>query len=109
MADNGELGLAMQRAEELVALEPYRESAYGSLVDLNVACGNRAEALRVYERCLHRLREDLGVAPPRPTFKPCTGGCLWSTIPVDPSVCPDLRGSRCGRVLDAEGSDSRLG
>jgi len=60
---NGEMELAELRAEEAVALDPYRESSYQSLMELHASVGNRAAALRVYERCVIRLRDDLGVSP----------------------------------------------
>jgi len=50
-------------ARELVAAEPYRERAHRLLMEILVARGNTAEALRVYETLRERLREDLGAAP----------------------------------------------
>jgi DNA-binding SARP family transcriptional activator len=54
-----------KRRERLVAshLEPYRETAYLLLMRAKAAAGNRAEALRTYERCRLLLSEDLGVSP----------------------------------------------
>ena len=49
---------------EAVAASPYRESAYRQLMRAQAAAGNRAEALRVYERCRRLLAEEL--AYPRP-------------------------------------------
>lgn len=60
---NGEHGLALRNAEELIALDPYRESGYRRLMRLHAARGDRAMALRVYEDCRQRLRDDLGVGP----------------------------------------------
>jgi DNA-binding SARP family transcriptional activator len=50
-------------AEQAVALEPYRESGYRRLMLLHHRAGDRAEALRVYERCRRLLAEELGTAP----------------------------------------------
>ena len=49
--------------EELVALEPFRESGYRHLMRLHAGRGDRAEALRVYELCRLRLMDELGVGP----------------------------------------------
>jgi SARP family transcriptional regulator, regulator of embCAB operon len=54
---------AVESAEELTSLEPYRESAYRTLMRAHVAAGNDAEALRVYERCRSLLADELGAYP----------------------------------------------
>ena len=54
---------AVRHAREAVAIEPYRETSYQLLMRAHAAVGNRAEALRVYERCRCLLAEELGVAP----------------------------------------------
>jgi DNA-binding SARP family transcriptional activator len=54
---------AVKHAKEAVALEPYRETSYQLLMRAHAAVGNRAEALRVYERCRGLLSEELGVPP----------------------------------------------
>ncbi len=40
-------------AEEAVAIEPFRESAYVLLMAAHTGAGNRGEALRANERCRH--------------------------------------------------------
>jgi DNA-binding SARP family transcriptional activator len=50
-------------AERVIALEPYRESAYVQLMRAHVAAGNTALALATYERLRSRLSEDLGTDP----------------------------------------------
>ncbi|KAA1420985.1 DNA-binding protein [Nocardioides humilatus] len=62
-AANGELSEAVQAAEDLIALEPFRESAYQRLMCALAEAGNRAEAIKVYERCRRVLDEELGVPP----------------------------------------------
>jgi len=62
-AAGGDVGAALRDAAELVALDPYRETGYARLIRLELRAGNRAEALRVHERCRRLLADDLGVAP----------------------------------------------
>jgi YVTN family beta-propeller protein len=50
-------------AEKTIALEPYREAGYRRLMAAHASAGNRAEALRVYERCRRLLVEELGAYP----------------------------------------------
>jgi SARP family transcriptional regulator, regulator of embCAB operon len=54
---------AVKHAEEAVAIEPFRETSYQLLMQAHAEVGNRAEALRVYERCRSLLSEELGVSP----------------------------------------------
>ena len=54
---------AVKHAREVVALEPFRETGYQLLMRAHAVVGNRAEALRVYERCRSLLSEELGVPP----------------------------------------------
>ena len=63
LESNGELALALRNAEELVTLEPFRESGYRHLMRLHASRGDRAEALQVYELCRARLVDELGVGP----------------------------------------------
>lgn len=60
---NGEPSIAIDVAEQLVAIQPFRETGYQLLMRAHAAAGNRAEALRVFERCRNRISEELGVAP----------------------------------------------
>jgi DNA-binding SARP family transcriptional activator len=59
----GEVAQGVAVAEEAVALEPFRETAHRRLMQAHAAAGNRAEALRAYERCRRLLAEELGVDP----------------------------------------------
>lgn len=62
-AAHGEESLAVQCANEILDLEPFRETAYQHLMRLHVQMGNRAEALRVFGRCRELLKEELGASP----------------------------------------------
>jgi YVTN family beta-propeller protein len=60
---SGRAAEAAKWAEQAVALEPFRETGYRRLMEAHAAAGNRAEALRVYERCRRLLAEELGAYP----------------------------------------------
>jgi DNA-binding SARP family transcriptional activator len=62
-AANGESELALAHAREVVRIEPFRESGYRLLMTLLGDLGERAEAMRVYERCRRLLADELGVSP----------------------------------------------
>ena len=62
-AAHGEESLALQYANEMVEIEPFRETAYQHLMRLHVQMGNRAEALRVFGCCRELLKEELGASP----------------------------------------------
>jgi SARP family transcriptional regulator, regulator of embCAB operon len=54
---------AVRHATQAVNLEPFRETSYQLLMQAYAAVGNRAEALRAYERFRKLLSEELGVSP----------------------------------------------
>jgi DNA-binding SARP family transcriptional activator len=62
-AENNEPALAVQYANEIVALEPFRETSYQHLMRLHAAMGNRGEALRVFGQLRELLRDELGTTP----------------------------------------------
>jgi YVTN family beta-propeller protein len=59
----GAAGEAASWAEQAIGLEPFRETGYRLLMEAHAAGGNRAEALRVYERCRRLLADELGAYP----------------------------------------------
>jgi DNA-binding SARP family transcriptional activator len=61
--DQGDHAAAIRDAELVVGLEPFRETAHRLLMSGHVAAGNRAEALRAYERCRATIAEELGAGP----------------------------------------------
>jgi DNA-binding SARP family transcriptional activator len=67
LAGGPQVQVAVDRARELVAAEPYRESAHALLMRALDAQGNSAEALSVFEALRQRLRE-MG-ATPNPTLR----------------------------------------
>jgi YVTN family beta-propeller protein len=56
-------GEAASWAQQAIGLEPFRETGYRLLMEAHAADGNRAEALRVYERCRRLLADELGAYP----------------------------------------------
>jgi DNA-binding SARP family transcriptional activator len=62
-AETGDLASAVQYAVQAVDLDPLRESAYHQLMKLHVRTGDTAQALRVFEACRARLRDELGASP----------------------------------------------
>jgi predicted ATPase/DNA-binding SARP family transcriptional activator len=75
---------AGRAAEEAIALAPLRESAYVRLMAAHAAAGNRAEALRVYERCRRTLAEELGL-PPTPATEAAYLQLLADDQPTQPT------------------------
>ena len=59
----GEGDPAVGPARDLVALEPFRDSAHERLLRAHAAAGDRGEALRAYDRYRRILAEELGVGP----------------------------------------------
>jgi ABC-type transport system substrate-binding protein/DNA-binding SARP family transcriptional activator len=60
---SGAGGEAASWAQQAIGLEPFRETGYRLLMEAHAADGNRAEALRVYERCRRLLADELGAYP----------------------------------------------
>ena len=60
---SGDAPEAVKWAAQTIALAPFRETGYRRLMEAHVAAGNRAEALRVYERCRRLLADELGAYP----------------------------------------------
>jgi DNA-binding SARP family transcriptional activator len=54
---------AVRHAESLLSQDPFQETVYRALIRLHGLNGDRAEALRAYERCATVLRRELGVEP----------------------------------------------
>jgi predicted ATPase/class 3 adenylate cyclase len=60
---SGDGTAAVAAATATIARAPYRESAYRLLMRAHEVAGNRAEALKAYERCRRLVVEELGVDP----------------------------------------------
>ena len=104
---SGDPAEAATWAEQVVALEPFRETGYRRLMEAHAAAGNRAEALRVYERCRRLLADELGAYP-----SPETEADLPRACSSDPPAGPrsDRRGGATGsdpREQRARGAERR--
>lgn len=63
LSKSGRHADAIQAALAAIRLEPLRESAHRTLIEIHMAEGNRSEACRQFQRCRRLLREELGVEP----------------------------------------------
>jgi DNA-binding SARP family transcriptional activator len=63
LLEGGDPRLAARDAQEVVDLEPFRETGYRLLMRAHAAAGNPAEALRVFERCRATIVAELGADP----------------------------------------------
>jgi ABC-type transport system substrate-binding protein/DNA-binding SARP family transcriptional activator len=86
---------AVNSAKQVIALEPFREAGYRLLMEGHVAGGNRAEALRVYERCRRFLAEELG-AYPSPETEALYRRLLESAPARGPGATPGGRSQTTG-------------
>ncbi len=59
----GDPARALRAAEEVLAIQPLRESAHIRAMTAHARAGNEGEALRAYERCRKVLAEELGARP----------------------------------------------
>ena len=59
----GSHAAAIRWAEQRLRHDPLHEESYSTLMRLHALLNNRATALRIYQRCVTILREELGVDP----------------------------------------------
>jgi DNA-binding SARP family transcriptional activator len=59
--------LAVEAADEALAVDPYRETAHQLLMRAHALAGNPAEAVRAYHRLRETLAADLGTDPTKET------------------------------------------
>jgi SARP family transcriptional regulator, regulator of embCAB operon len=97
-------------AELAIEAEPFRESGYRRLMEAHIAAGDRAEALRVYERCRVLLAEELGAYPSPETEAVYRGLLDATTAPAASPPKPELvadrsspRGPRRRRIAAVTG------
>ena len=63
LCESGRYADAIQAALAALHLEPLRETAHQTLIEIHLAEGNWSEACRQFQRCQRLLREELGVEP----------------------------------------------
>lgn len=61
--DAGDLHHAIEQYQQLVAQDPYRETAHRELMRWHFRLGDRVAAIRQYHLCSQLLRDDLGLSP----------------------------------------------
>ena len=67
-AERGDLHAGLAHGERLVAHDPLRETIHRELMRLRFRLGERGAAIRQFQLCTSRLREELGVEPMRETI-----------------------------------------
>ena len=87
----GDAAEAVKWTKQSIALAPFRETGYRRLMQAHIAAGNRAEALRVYERCRRLLADELGTYP-SPETEAVYRGLLEQTVPnpADEEARPEV-------------------
>jgi DNA-binding SARP family transcriptional activator len=83
---------AVARAEEVIAVEPLRESAYRIAMAAHRDAGRVGAALRTYEACRNVLAEELGASPSPPTVMAYQGLLTGASSEVDRGGAADGRG-----------------
>jgi DNA-binding SARP family transcriptional activator len=63
LSESGRHAEAIQAALAALRLEPLRETAHHTLIEIHLAEGNRSEACRQFQRCRRLIREELGIEP----------------------------------------------
>jgi DNA-binding SARP family transcriptional activator len=87
LAAAGQLPRALSVAQWLVDLEPTRESAQRALMRLHAEQGDRASALRVYERCHSVLAQRWSLEPSAETLR-LRAEIAASGTPAPPDLLP---------------------
>lgn len=94
-ARQGRYRRAITRCREVLAADPYREAVYVRLMLYRYCAGERAHALRIYERCRQVLADELGVQPLPETValaEQIRGGALWAVDGVPRYPAPAYEG-----------------
>jgi DNA-binding SARP family transcriptional activator len=82
---------------QAVSLEPLSETSHRSLISAYLAAGDRAGALRQYDRYSIILRDELGLAPSEATTSLVRDVVSWATAPPRPDLRPRDRSGATGR------------
>jgi DNA-binding SARP family transcriptional activator len=79
---------AIQAALAALRVEPLRETAHRTLIEMHLAEGNRSEARRQFERCRRLLAEELGVEPSDATRRLCESARRPGAMALSMSLSP---------------------
>jgi DNA-binding SARP family transcriptional activator len=90
--------------ERLVALDPTDEPAQCALMQSALDAGNRAEAMRVFQRLRERLRIDLGVGPKASTIA-LYERALAAPAAAPPSAVERIRASLAWGIVALQSGD----
>lgn len=85
-AQAGDQRAALAAADRLVRAEPFHEGAHRLRISLLGAAGDRAGALKAYERCKALLAAELGIAPSPETAEALRNALQGAAIPNTPSA-----------------------
>jgi pimeloyl-ACP methyl ester carboxylesterase/DNA-binding SARP family transcriptional activator len=100
-AGSGQFPAAVRALSEVLDLEPYRETAGRRLMRVHLEAGNRAEAVRTYERMRERLAGELGVDPAPGTaqlYLEVLRATLVAPVGSASLAVPDVLYARSGRL-----------
>ncbi|MDO9352503.1 MAG: BTAD domain-containing putative transcriptional regulator, partial [Solirubrobacteraceae bacterium] len=104
LADAGDPRAALAAADRLVRADPYLESAHRLRIAMLGATGDRAGALKAYERCKELLAAELGISP-----SPATAETLRAALDGAPAGQPSPAVSgHAPAVTDAGGGAVRF-
>jgi DNA-binding SARP family transcriptional activator len=95
----GHADQAVGPATDLVALEPFRDSAHRRLLTARAAAGDRGGALLAYDRYRRVLSEELGVGP-----SPELEAAYLELLHAEPSAVPPSEGSPSPDPAPASGA-----
>jgi predicted ATPase/DNA-binding SARP family transcriptional activator len=94
---NREYELALPYAQEWQQLDPLNEAAYRAVMRQMAGMGNRSGAVRVYQTCADRLKNELGVSPQEET-ESLYQAILQGETPNKPSSMPTAEAGAAPRM-----------
>jgi len=62
-SDRGKYDTAITLLEKIIAIDPYNDEAYYQVMERHLSVGDKFSALRIYERYLNTVADELEVAP----------------------------------------------
>ncbi len=85
-AKSGDLLAALAAADRLVRADPFLESAHRLRISMLGETGDRAGALKAYERCKSLLATELGIEPSPETANMLRNALLWGAPVAKPAT-----------------------